>query len=329
MKRLPLIFGLMLLLSACEKDIEFNGEVTDPLMVVNAVVPTDSIIEIKITKSRFFMHVEDTFETVKNATVELYVNDVYAETMNHAGNGRYISNYRAHEGDIVRIVSQAPGLKTTTAEMHIVSAVNVVKLDTTITDYRKYPITNSIFDESKFKYVDDTIGWNCWCTINCKLTFSDNPGNENFYRLDVINKVFRDSVNYDSQRVWYQETDVVFGENNQSEFVTIDQGVNAYGTFTNELFKGKNYPLTFSLDVFFSYIEGENVPRSYDLSGETRFEIDLQTVNKSYYLYLMTSSNYVPDDLFAEPVQIHSNVMGGIGIIGNLSHNLIPLKLPL
>lgn len=329
MKRLPLLLGLMLLLlAACEKDIEFNGEVTNPLMVINALVPQDSLFEIKITKSRFFMQHEDTFETVKDATVELFVNGALSETMSHAGNGRYISSYKVTEGDLVRLVAQAPHLKTTTAEMNIASAANVVSLDTSVVIQSNWPIEDYNYDEEKNVYTYDTIGWNYTCTIHFKLIFSDPPDMDNFYRLVVYKKEYYDSIHYYISPVWYEKSDLVFGENEQNSGGIIDDGdYNAYGTFTDELFEGKNYPLTFSIDVNYSYFLDGNIVGYPYRSGPSDIFIDFQTLSKSYYLYLVTSSKYTADDLFAEPVQIHSNVMGGTGIVGNYSNHLIPIKL--
>jgi len=326
MKRLPLLLGILLLFAACEKDIEFNGEVTNPLMVINSLVAQDSLFEIKVTKSRFFMQYEDTFETVKNATVELYVNGVLSETMTHAGNGRYTSNYKVTDGDLIRIVSQAPDLKTTTAEMRVAPVADVVKLDTTMVIHSRYPIINYPYYGESNASVYDTIGWTTYCTINCKLTFRDPPGSENFYRLIVSNKKQYDY--YSVNHVRYKKDDLVFGEKEQNSGGIIDEGgSNTYGTFTNELFEGKTYPLTFSFDVSYTYYLDSIQEGGFNRSENAEYVIDLQTLSKSYYLYLITSSKYSSDDMFAEPVQIHSNVIGGTGIVGNYSHRLIPLKL--
>jgi hypothetical protein len=336
MKRLPLFIGLMLLLLAsCEKDIEFNGEVTEPLMVINAIIPQDSLFEIRVTKSRFFMQYEDTFETVKNATVELYVNGVLNDTMAHAGNGLYTSNYKLNEGDWVRIVSQAPNLKTCTAEMQIVQPVTLVKLDTSIVINSEYPIVDYQYDDD-LGFLIDTIGWTSSCTINCKLTLSDKPNEENFYRLVIFNKLYNDSVHYNINYNWFERTDVVFGEGNQvgNDMVEVENGsYNMYGTFTDELFDGKNYPLTFSIEATLKrYIDGppsggSSLPGwGYSPARPSEIVIDLQTLSKSYYLYMVTSSSYNDGDLFAEPVQIHSNVNGGVGILGNYSHKQIQLN---
>jgi len=212
--------------------------------------------------------------------------------------------------------------------MRVVPATDVVNLDTTMVIQSRWPIV----EYPNYGQVDtnegDTIGWTTYCTINCRLTFRDPPGSENCYRLTVSNKQYYDSINYFINQVWFQKTDLAFGENDQNSGGIIDVGgSNTYGTFTNELFKGRNYPLTFSFDVSYSfYLDG--IPRGgYYRYENSEFTIDLQTISKSYYYYLITSSKYTADDLFAEPVQIHSNVEGGTGIVGNYSHRLIPLKL--
>jgi hypothetical protein len=60
--------------------------------------------------------------------------------------------------------------------------------------------------------------------------------------------------------------------------------------------------------------------------------VELQSLSHAYYLFLKTrQASSDMDEIisyFTEPVQIYSNITGGIGILGNYSSSIytIPLK---
>jgi len=64
---------------------------------------------------------------------------------------------------------------------------------------------------------------------------------------------------------------------------------------------------------------------------ETRSEltIDLQQLSKSYYLYQKTKfASISSDPILSEPVQIFSNINGGIGILASYtSSNIVTISL--
>lgn len=331
MKQLNLLYGLLLpLLMACEKDIEFSGDMVEPMMVINSISSTDTLLEIKITKSRFFLQYGDTFETVNDATVELHVNGTVIDTMANRGNGRYRSHYRLTEGDRVRIEAHAPNLPSTSAEMLVVKPVTLVKLDTSLIINDQIPKVNYWYTDTNWTI--DTIGWVRYCTVKCKLTFSDPPNEENFYRLVLYTKEGGGPFELFTQYIRFDKADVVFGETGQAEGLFDEMEYNRYGIFTDELFDGKNYPLTFSFQTALEWdvdsTGNEVFPDPNVMENPVELYINLQSLSKSYYLYLVTSSSYNEGDLFAEPVQIHSNIEGGIGLLGNYAHSTMKLSLP-
>jgi V/A-type H+-transporting ATPase subunit B len=64
-----------------------------------------------------------------------------------------------------------------------------------------------------------------------------------------------------------------------------------------------------------------------EMLDTTSIQVQLQNISPSYYLYLKTFSEYSNSiDFFSEPIQVFSNVSGGIGIFGAYSSNVIELK---
>src|SRR5574344_2895864 len=140
MKRLLPLLCLMALLAACEKDIEFDGAITEPMLVINAVALPDTTLSVEVTESRFFLVSQDTFTTVKNATVSLFVNGTFKENCAHQANGRYTSNYRPSEGDHIRLSVSAPGLQMVSAETMIPMRPVIERIDTSLSIPEAYPI---------------------------------------------------------------------------------------------------------------------------------------------------------------------------------------------
>lgn len=323
MKRLLPLLCLMALLAACEKDIEFDGAVTEPMLVLNAVALPDTTLAVDVTESRFFLVSQDTFTTVKNATVALFVNGTFRENCVHQNNGRYISSYRFSEGDHIRLSVSAPGLQTASAETMIPLRPVIERIDTSLSVMEAYPISNNYYyDPQSQSYVGDTSGWNLHYKMTIALTFKDPGGQSDYYRLIVKRQRDYYQEGYYEQ-VWFSKDDIVFGETETGMEDLFDMGTyNYYGTFTDELFDGRSYPLTFGVDEWL-YVSNEdyNSSRMPKDSANTSPEdtepyiIELQALDKSYYLYLLTSSAYDPYSPFAEPVQIHTNVEHGIGIL--------------
>jgi hypothetical protein len=59
--------------SSCEKVIDFDGEETEPIMVMISFPDSGSPWKVRLTESRFFLS-NDTIATIKNADVTTEVN---------------------------------------------------------------------------------------------------------------------------------------------------------------------------------------------------------------------------------------------------------------
>ena len=112
-----------LLLSSCEKQIEFNGEQTDPKLVINSIVGTDEPVKAYISKSYFFLDYDENTQAPDDLVASLYVNGnpigeltPSADTIwhNYEMNAYQLvpylfNDYRPQEGDIVQIKASANG----------------------------------------------------------------------------------------------------------------------------------------------------------------------------------------------------------------------------
>ena len=94
------------------------------------------------------------------------------------------------------------------------------------------------------------------------------------------------------------------------------------GTFTDQFFDGRSYAI--KLPIGFSY------PKFDGLVPEgCRVAIYMEHITKDYYNYLNTcNQGDEVDQFFAEPIQTHTNVNGGYGIVGGRTMDTLWFALP-
>lgn len=330
---ITLLSAISLFVLSCRNEIEFNGNETQPLLVVNCFCTPDSIIKVHVSKSKFFLQDDSSFEFVNDATVNLWINDVKTEKLVSTGNGYYTATYKPKTGDRIKITAQNNQFSEVSGETDIYQSIPILSVDTASKMLESTPLTyyNNKPDGT---YTIDTIGYTINRQLNYKVNFSDPANTKNYYRLVVtIRNYFLGGFYYDSP-FYFNSDDLVFGNNSES---SIFEGGNYsyYNEFSDDLFNGKNYGLMFYTNQYENvYYKDINQPKSqkYDEFTPIKSEllIDIQNISNSYYFYIksrVASSSVV--EFFSEPVQIHSNVKGGIGIIGSYTHSIYMFQIPI
>ena len=336
MKQIRLLSGLvfLLLLVSCEKDIEFSGEITEPLLVVNSLATPDSIITVKVTESRFFLSNGYTFEPVTDATVKLFINGVFNQEMEHVSDGIYESDFKPVSGERIHLEISAPGFDPVESEVLVPEKTSIISIDTTISLSDSYPMLNGNYygSGSNSTIIYDTIGYYYNNEYNITMNFKDPSEEVNYYRLAVMAKKTFDDGTINESYSFFEFTDIVSGNStaNENSIFDFQSTNNTYNVFSDELFNGNEYPLKFKVNQsVINYKPGFEGQGYYERNPEkVELLIDLQSVSKSYYLYMKTLSSYTGEsNFFSEPVQIHSNIEGGIGIFGSYTRNIKSIVL--
>ena len=339
-KSISILLSIFLFVS-CEKEIDFKGEITDPMVVVNSYITPDSILSAHVSESRFFLNDTATFKDISNADVSVWVNGAFKEKMTFIENGTYKGSYKPAIGETIKLIVKVPGKKDVSSEAIIEPKPDVLSLDTTgIWTGKSYnTMTVGHLNGTNYEYKLDTISTVTGHIINYKLKFNDIGNVKNYYRLVVItkenymsiNKVTNDTTIETRDNYFFNFTDIVSGNNSTNDPLSAIGGSssdNIYNVFSDDLFNGKTYSLTFSTneDVF-------NYAPGYDYVLSTPVEktvyVYLQSITRDYYLYLLSRPVAVKgSDFFSEPVQVHNNIVGGIGILGSYtSGNVFKVEL--
>jgi hypothetical protein len=309
-------FLLIILFFSCEKEISFNGKKSDPVIVMNGIIRPDSAIKLRLTESRFFLTpvTDQTFPPVTDATIILRSDEKEIARLTHTGNGNYESDYIPQPGERLNISAESVSMKKQAGCSAIIPSA---------------PAILSISTEAMLLDTFTYQGWteNTTITSSCdKMTirFLDPEASSDYYRIALTLHIKRANGATEHIPIQYSSDNIVFGANDADILQEGDR--NRYKVFADELVNGKEHDFTLSW-FYHSYYpsDSDNKLVSAELS------VELHHIAKDYFLYLKTlgavQSSGDFGELLTEPVQIFSNISGGIGIIGAYSFDRRVLKL--
>jgi hypothetical protein len=321
--------------SSCTKEIDFDGKLLAPKLIVNSICMLDSAISAEVSESRPVPGYVTNFRMVKNATVKLFVDGIETEMLVYdslkqsSQNNFSIPQSILYTGKTIaekekkyRIeVSESNYPTIVSGEMKMGGKIPIETIDTTI----NFLLNNDSGVRQKVKAV---------------MRFTD-PGNEkNYYRLLVSCRVGRNQsyINENTDTVklvqvmdyiynysGIESDDPVFSSNENADEVLFGTTNSEYTIFTDEIFNGKSYDLKFNLkDDITYYFQDMNTDR-LDFYVIT---IELQTLTQDVYYYLksLNLSHANSGGLFMEPVQVYNNIKNGLGIFGGCSSSLYYIK---
>ena len=329
-----------ILLTSCEKEIEFKGEQTEPKLVINSLMEPGQPVKANISKSFFFLDNEADTEAPDDLVAILYVNGESLGEMtlsydtvvsydiwnpNEPNMGRvqkiYTHDYCPVAGDIIKITASANGfddVEATTSPLPngVDSHANVEVLNWT--SYYQYTY-DDVDDE--FVIVDSLLSFYGDLVLTLDIT-DPNPGQSDCFKV-YVESWKRDMHN--SIRCYFEYDDPVFGSalpNN--EYIDFDDlETKPQGVFTDVLFDGRTYQLKFKMRVEMTLDE------EYD-TDFFQLPIRLEHLSKEYYYYLNTcDQGDMSMQLYAEPIQTYSNVKGGYGIVAGRAVDTLWFDLPL
>lgn len=294
MKHTAYIFILIsLLLSSCEKVVEFEIDDTERHIVVNALPCTDSMFFANITYSRFFLD-NRPFAAVEGATVTLDVNSTIIASSGRDG-ANYLFPYCVASGDSLTLHVVVPGHDEITAGTRAVALPNmsdpVAEIDTlqpismgdisfTLTDAAEHADYYYIYVLER----DSGSRWNDW--------------EGRWDTIDTVRHAYFYCLNHE----------ITAPEVNSSE------GMMDYFTsllFTDGNIDGEAYDVTISIPMLKDTAE-HPILKDYtlvveSLSGEAHRYIREVAVAQGIGQY------------FAEPAQIYNNLSSGLGIFAAIS----------
>jgi len=311
---------------SCEKEIEFKGDKVKTKLVLNGLFMPDSVVKINLTESRFFLD-DNSIKDINNATVDLWKDGNIIEKLSYIGEGYYIGNYIPQIGDKIKITASSEGLDNIECSTEIVSPTPVISADTI--NYREEKYYNYYYGD----YGVDSSASFIATNFDMFITLKDPKDVSNYYNINLYLKYYFSNGENTVIQVLYNSDDLVFQKGNEMNFFEDNDYLNST-LFNDELFDGKEYKLKIKKNNFGGISIGKNPSDpEYDtveLIGK-EISVELQSLSYEYYMYLKTldaaSNMNGIMEIFAEPIQIYTNVKGGIGILGSYSSSVYTIPI--
>lgn len=320
----PILAISLVLFSSCSKEIDFNGEVTDPLIVVNSYLMPDSAISIELTKSRFFLDSKKDFDRINNAVVSIEVNGQQKETLRFVNHGKYTGNYKPLPGDSVVLLVKVPGHEDVRSSVVVPLPSVILSVDT---------LSKKLVDRYEAQVIDGkVIAWMSHYEKEIGIRIKDAAGLKNFYRLSVF---YREQYSnhpdgYMNGYYMYFNLQGVSNETSSGSILGIVGGESSdeFHVFPDDLFDGKEIVIRFKIyDYVFEIEPGYEELFGKDPNPSSQMKrsyiINLQSIPQDTYLFIKSkdAAEQVFETFFTEPVQIYTNIENGIGIFGALTNN--------
>lgn len=290
------LFCVLLLaqvLYACQSELKFSGEDSKPKLVISSFVSPDDTIKVHVSLSKFFLS-NSSYSNVEDAKVDLFLNGKYAATLIHKAAGEYYSTIKPNSGDVVRLQIESPKYGTASVESYVPTPLDKMSVQPKIDIYEQM-----------------------------YLTINDNSSAENYYRIVGIQQIEYYS-NTDKKQIVSKLGFKLFNnlEGDQLPKYESTDGYPLY--FSDKLFNGKTITLELepitddSLYNVKSLVSSQDTI-NYPTLDSIRYDFEIQSITEDYYLFLKTSKLSENKSFLQEPVQVKSNVTGGIGILGAFS----------
>jgi hypothetical protein len=278
---ISLVFVTCFFLS-CEKEIPFTEDDSASRIVVNSLFQADSTWKLNLTESRSLLS-NDELPAITTAKAQIFnsTGELLGD-FEHISNGDYVLNTPLPSaGSAYSIKVFVNGFEEVIAASSVPSTVNILSVDTS------YSFKDQSY-EFDIQIADEKDVANFYSVTVSRLSYWVFEGDTSFY--------------YDN----YNWTNEPFVVNGYQDFASSAKyGGEFY--FTDEILDGKL--INFKISSY------------YGFENETIYRVNVKSLSEEMYKYLLSLDKYkaTDGDFFAEPVQVISNIKGGLGIFGGIS----------
>lgn len=297
---------------SCEKTLDIKPDDFPVCLVINGVVEQDSLVVLHVSRSATLNDIyliEDLMVT--DAELKLYDGENFIETLQNDSLGFYSSSIRTVKGHKYYIIAEKEGYPIAKATLdyteELLFAINNIEIEK----------CDSIWQYDNPEPGGEINLWDVLLTFNLSMT--DVPNIKNYYEISIFAKQNEfsyfhyedDSVVATLGELMYSGTWVSF----EGNLVNYNDYQKHYGDYSNGNFGCnfnaisdsffENQSHVFSTRTFFKTSEIANVTliiKSYPYDLIKYFET-LELYGDSY------------DNPYSEPVNVHSNVENGLGIV--------------
>ena len=296
--------------TSCKKTRDDLLPVGTSKLYCQSILNPDSAIRVYVGKTTDILDMEPSY--IDDATVLLYENNIFIDTLSHENNGKYFSTIKPSIGEQYTIK---------------VFEENILTAGTFVPD-----TTKLINPEIEFPTGYDAVNQEYYGNLTFKI--DDNPLIENFYEVVIF---------YKDYSAYYNEYIYNYLNVPNYSIVVPDPVVKNEGDwdyfpttifFSDKLFNGKEQAFSFATVTGKTMLnDGHTISNGLKDKGY----ILLRSISKEYYLYRKYYTRHaynsgIHDDevqnlLFTgEPLDMYTNVTGGLGVVSAFSSTISKIQ---
>lgn len=292
------IILLLLLISqtSCFKEVHVDIPEIEHLPVVNCTFRPDSVFKITLGKTRAIFD-EGRANYIEDALVQLYKGKDIMDTLIFT-NGSFVSDEKPIANEDYSVQIDIHGFERVKANNGIPPPPQLVSAS----------FKDSVYTDSEGYFLSQA-----------KITFSDNPDEENYYEL-ILRHLY-DEEKWDElffeepyraikANYYYETNDLVIENEGQLAFWAFSNPI-----FSDELFNGETY----TMRINFSPLN------LFGTTTDPNVIVVLRSVSKDYYTYKKSLTAHIETqfsdvwDGVVEPSAMFTNIEGGYGIFAGYS----------
>lgn len=280
------------MLTSCEKEVYIKTPPFEPKVVLNSSSRINDTINVTVARTLSVQEMQYSTEArLADATVKLYVDDVYKETLEFdMSTVTYRSHTIAEAGKKYKLMVDAQGYKEVTAEVVAPLLIPISSIS---------HIANARIDQDGNPQDE------------LKITFTDPAADGDCYIVKVIPAGDSISQYYSRRNGFCVNTTDPGTETVANDNVDINTCLFNDDIFIRDiLFNGKQKDLIL-------YMSPHDIaPGVTDFSDSTYAYVELVHVPETFFKYEKSYrvAKQTNDNPFAEPVNVYSNVKNGYGI---------------
>ncbi|GEM_PF-817776 len=292
---------LVSIASTCEQDISLELPSSPEQLVVLCNFTPNEPFQVVVSRSHTLLDAPHSPNYVPDAEVRIFNGNTLLANLNQWVESEKpdVASYYTNTSFIPQ-VGQPYTIKVRTKGMPPVQATDAIPLPVPLQEVR---IVNFSSQASDLQGIDRF-------KFSIRLQLHDPPGQENFYHINVYQKVHAFLlINNGHDTLWSPpqlvRTGIANSDWQDGIFSTVDKGL----LFSDKQYDGDIISMKLNIDFFLSI---PTSPYSYVLGD---VYIELRSTSHAYYLYHSTLSRQQENlnKPFSEPVAIYNNIQGGLG----------------
>ena len=352
--QLIIVLASTMMFTSCINDIPYDAEMGAPKLVLNALLLPDSTLSAMVSRTSHFLDVEEP-QRLADATVTATIDDTPCTLTYDSHTQRYLSSHTLSEGDRVTLTATHP-LGTATASQQVARAIPLTITDISTQPFSNPgdPVSLLMLNDVDSALlvslrIDDPADEHNYYRLTIDYTGTyEVMWSDNIYHAPTALDASMESTPTTITETFYphyllteSSTRLLIDSESASQLMgslLYMSSTNSF-IFSDEQLRDKEgHPIVDLLMLMespsrSSMYDPESGWDDTDIWGDEdyifpsdtvshatyHYHFLLESFSEDYYRYLQTVASYemLGGAFVGEPTPIHSNVSGGLGIVGS------------